>query len=90
VGGTYVVLTLTTAGVAPGSYTLSLTNHPLGPTQLFVNELDEFGNPTGELFDANATLFDGTLTVIPEPGAITLTCIALTALVAVTLRRQFG
>jgi hypothetical protein len=85
--GIFLTFTLDTTGVAPGSYALSLINHPLGTTKVYRNELDEFGDPTGELIDIGATLNNGLLNIVPEPSSVLLGVFAVAGFGLVAVRR---
>jgi hypothetical protein len=76
--GIFATLTLSTVGVSPGSYTLSLTSHPIGSSVLFYWDegLGDSGVVPGVVFE------NGTLTVVPEPASLVLGLVALGALAA--------
>ena len=73
--GTLAFLTFDATGVAPGVYTLHLTNLT-------------FGIPTDTQPFLSPILVNGTVTVIPEPGSIVLALFAAGGLCAVAIRRR--
>jgi hypothetical protein len=90
--GIFLTLTIDTTpvGLGGGSFALSLTGHPLGTTKVYRNELDENGDPTGNLIDIGATLVNGVLNVpvVPEPSSIVLGMFAVAGLSYVAVRRH--
>jgi hypothetical protein len=87
-GGIFVTLTVTTVGISPGLYALNLTGHPSGSTRVWISELDEFGDPTGNLLDTFPILENGFLNVVPEPGSVVLALFAVAGFGFVAVRRH--
>ena len=83
--GIFATLTLSTVGIAPGTYSFSLTAHPNGASDLF-NGLDEFDEP----IPTNLQMVNGSLTVVPEPGSMVLGLFAVAGLATVAIRRHRG
>jgi hypothetical protein len=80
--GIILTLTLDTTGVAPGVYTLSLTDHPSWETLLLFGVDEETFEPIVVPLD----ILNGTLTVVPEPASVLLALTGLIGLLFVTRR----
>jgi hypothetical protein len=77
--GLYATLTVSTVGVAPGSYLVSLDG-----TELF-NGLNEDFDPIPSL---NFVAQPFTLTIVPEPSSIVMGLMAAAGMAAVVIRRR--
>jgi hypothetical protein len=82
--GIVATLTLDTTGVAPGVYSFSLTDNPVGQSKLHAGiDLGTF-----DPIYAPLTIFNGTLTVVPEPASVITAALALAGLLIVARRRR--
>jgi hypothetical protein len=82
--GIFVTLTLDTTGVAPGSYLLSLLNHPDGATKVLFWSEDDI-----DLFDVpGLVLQNGNLNVVPEPSSVVVGLFAVAGFAFVAARRH--
>lgn len=82
--GIVVSLTFDTTGVAPGVYSFSLTDGPMGPTAMFAG----YDLETWEPIVTPLTIVNGTLTVVPEPASLVTAALAIAGLLAVAIRRR--
>jgi len=77
--GLLASVTFDTTGIPAGVYSWSLTNHPLGATDLGTDLQDEFIYP-------NVT--NGTLTIVPEPSSVVMGLFAAAGIGAVAIRKR--
>jgi hypothetical protein len=81
--GLYVTFTFDTTGVAPGVYSFSLTDSPIGPTEIFSGL-----TPDLEPIPTPLEIINGSLTVVPEPGSLALALAAMAGMAFVAIRNR--